>query len=105
MLFQVDMDKLAENLQKLQEDDLLQVVQIIHDNKTQESYTKNDVESKHLSHRRLSAVLTQADRRRIPCGSLHPSRQACGDALDFLGREGQVIWLMLLPSRSVLQYA
>ena len=40
------MDKLAENLQKLQEDDLLQVVQLIHDNKTQESYTKNDVESR-----------------------------------------------------------
>ncbi|KAI9733351.1 MAG: hypothetical protein M1834_003435 [Cirrosporium novae-zelandiae] len=40
----IDMDKLAENLQKLQEDDLLQVVQMVHDNKTPESYTKNDVE-------------------------------------------------------------
>lgn len=38
------MDKLAENLQRLTEDDLLQVVQMIHDHKTQESYTKNDVE-------------------------------------------------------------
>ncbi|KAI9875370.1 MAG: hypothetical protein M1830_008573 [Pleopsidium flavum] len=40
----IDMDKLAENLQKLGEDDLLQVVQMVHDNKTAETYTKNDVE-------------------------------------------------------------
>lgn len=38
------MDKLAENLQKLTEDNLLTVVQMIHDNKTEETYTKNDVD-------------------------------------------------------------
>ena len=38
------MEKLAENLQRLTEDDLLQVVQMIHDNKSPDSYTKNDVE-------------------------------------------------------------
>ena len=38
------MEKLAENLQKMQEDDLLLVVQMIHDNKSGESWTKNDVE-------------------------------------------------------------
>lgn len=38
------MDKLADGLQKLGEDDLLQVVQMVHDNKTSETYTKNDVE-------------------------------------------------------------
>lgn len=44
------MDKLAEGLQKLGEDDLLQVVQLVHDNKTPDSYTKNDYESMyHLS--------------------------------------------------------
>lgn len=42
----VDMEKLAEALPLLQEDDLLQVVQMVHDNKTEETYTKNDVESK-----------------------------------------------------------
>jgi transcription initiation factor IIF auxiliary subunit len=60
------MDKLADNLQKLQEDDLLQVVQLIHDNKSQESYTKNDVEgtlitfpsSFHTFSRRYSLVHT-----------------------------------------------
>jgi len=41
---QVDMDRLADGLVKLQEDDLLQVVQMIHDNKSDETYTKNDVE-------------------------------------------------------------
>ncbi|KAJ5678008.1 Transcription initiation factor TFIID subunit 14 [Penicillium maclennaniae] len=40
----VDMDKLADGLQKLNEDDLLQVVQMVHDNKSSDSYTKNDVE-------------------------------------------------------------
>jgi transcription initiation factor IIF auxiliary subunit len=39
------MDKLADGLQKLNEDDLLQVVQMVHDHKTPDSYTKNDVES------------------------------------------------------------
>lgn len=39
-----DMDKLAEGLQKLNEDDLLQVVQMVHDHKTEESWMRNDVE-------------------------------------------------------------
>ena len=42
------MEKLADNLQNLDEDDLLQVVQLVHDHKTQETYTKNDVDSKAL---------------------------------------------------------
>lgn len=41
----VDMEKLAEGLQGLGEDDLLQVVQMVHDGKTSDTYTKNDVES------------------------------------------------------------
>ena len=40
------MEKLADNLQKLGEDDLLQVVEMVHNNKTAETYTKNDVERK-----------------------------------------------------------
>jgi transcription initiation factor IIF auxiliary subunit len=45
----VDMDRLADGLQKLNEDDLLQVVQMVHDNKAPDSYTKNDVERKYFS--------------------------------------------------------
>ena len=45
----VDMEKLAEALPQLQEDDLLQVVQMVHDNKTEETYTKNDLESECLN--------------------------------------------------------
>ncbi|KAF2278658.1 putative Ran-specific GTPase-activating protein 1 [Westerdykella ornata] len=41
----VDMEKLADGLQRLTEDDLLHVVQLIHENKTADSYTKNDVEN------------------------------------------------------------
>lgn len=40
----IDMDKLADGLQKLGEDDLLQVVQMVHDNKSEESWMRNDVE-------------------------------------------------------------
>lgn len=43
------MDKLADGLQKLNEDDLLQVVQMVHDHKAADSYTKNDVERKFLN--------------------------------------------------------
>jgi len=42
----VDMEKLAEGLVKLQEDDLLHVVQMIHDNKSEDTYTKNDIDRK-----------------------------------------------------------
>ena len=38
------MDKLAENLQRMTEDDLLLIVQMIHDKKSPETMTKNDVE-------------------------------------------------------------
>jgi transcription initiation factor IIF auxiliary subunit len=38
------MEKLADALQKLEEDDLLKVVQMVHDHKTSETYVKNDVE-------------------------------------------------------------
>ena len=48
----VDMEKLAEALPQLQEDDLLQIVQMVHDNKTDDTYTKNDLESK-LYHARF----------------------------------------------------
>lgn len=39
------MEKLAEGLQRLGEEDLLNVVQLVHDHKTSDTYTKNDVES------------------------------------------------------------
>ena len=41
-----EMDRLAQGLQKLQEDDLLQVVRIVTDHKTPEMYVKNDLEGK-----------------------------------------------------------
>jgi transcription initiation factor IIF auxiliary subunit len=40
----IDMERLADGLVKLQEDDLLQVVQMIHDNKSEDTYTKNDID-------------------------------------------------------------
>lgn len=51
----VDMEKLAEALPQLGEEDLLQVVQMVHDNKSDETYTKNDVESE--CHQCLEGVM------------------------------------------------
>jgi transcription initiation factor IIF auxiliary subunit len=39
-----EMDRLAQGLQKLQEDDLLQVVRIVNEHKTPEMFVKNDLE-------------------------------------------------------------
>jgi transcription initiation factor IIF auxiliary subunit len=39
-----EMDRLAQGLQKLQEDDLLQIVRIVTEHKTPEMYVKNDLE-------------------------------------------------------------
>lgn len=51
------MDKLADGLQKLAEDDLLHVVQLVHDNKASDSYTKNDVERMFINFFSLSLSL------------------------------------------------
>jgi len=44
-----DMDRLAAGLQKLQEDDLLQLVRIVQENKTPDMYVKNDLEEGEFS--------------------------------------------------------
>ena len=40
----VDIDKLADGLQQLAEDDLLQIVQLVNNNKTDDMYVRNDLE-------------------------------------------------------------
>lgn len=45
------MEKLADSLQRLGEEDLLTVVQMVHENKTADTYTKNDVERMSISPR------------------------------------------------------
>lgn len=98
------MDKLADGLQKLNEDDLLQVVQMVHDNKAADSYTKNDVERKFLSipgvsrgDKRKSWLLLDIYSeqnanlssffysRRIPRGLVHSPRRVDQNALGFHG--------------------
>ena len=78
------MEKLAENLQKMGEDDLLVVVQMIHDNKSSESWTKNDVERKsHGAQLPRITNLIVSYRRRIPSRSLYPTRQPNSLPLGF----------------------
>jgi transcription initiation factor IIF auxiliary subunit len=83
----VDMEKLADGLQKLSEDDLLHVVTLVHDNKTSETYTKNDVESKLVRISYAKKALTN-HRRRVPCRSLHIARLAGQDAVGLHRRKG-----------------
>lgn len=74
----VDMEKLAEALPLLQEDDLLQVVQMVHDNKTDDTYTKNDVESKRL---RLCGVVSSAANFIFVDGEFHVDLYTLPDPL------------------------
>jgi transcription initiation factor IIF auxiliary subunit len=41
----VDIEKLGDLLQRMNEEDLLQVVQMVHDHKSADTYTKNDVDN------------------------------------------------------------
>ena len=83
------MEKLAENMQKMAEDDLLLVVQMIHDNKTADTWTKNDVdrESSIYMPKKSMSGLTNFRRRRISSRPLHPSRQPNTSALGLHERE------------------
>lgn len=88
----VDMEKLADGLQKLSEDDLLHVVTMVHDNKTSETYTKNDVESE--SSGRSPFELIDANgpiRRRVPRRPLHPARLARQDAVGLHSQQDRDI--------------
>lgn len=44
-----DYEKMADGLGKLSEDDLLHVIQLIHDNKSEDTYTKNDIDAGEFS--------------------------------------------------------
>lgn len=87
----INMEKLADGLQKLSEDDLLQVVTLIHDNKSADTYTKNDVESK------LSLVC-HGNRRVANCfldGEFHVDLYTLPDQLiqqlwDFTGQKTEL---------------
>lgn len=71
ILSKVDLEKLAEYLEQLQEDDLLQAIQMIHDNKTSDMYVKNDMEREFDNSREDS---TDEASGRGSCGSLYTLR-------------------------------
>lgn len=104
------MDKLADGLQKLGEDDLLQVVQMVHDHKAPDSYTKNDVERMSflptpcfLSRFDLRWMLTPLlpRRGRIPCRSLHTTRTSHQDVVGFYARKGRFVMICFVFSHLV----
>lgn len=75
------MDKLADGLQKLNEDDLLQVVQMVHDNKSADSYTKNDAESKPPLTIQDSQVSTETNLIPFIVGEFHVDLYTLPDSL------------------------
>lgn len=85
------MDKLADSLQKLNEDDLLQVVQMVHDHKAPDSYTKNDVEREYSPVRIPSATLTLFPSWRVPRGSVHLAGLVDQDALGVCPRPWSIL--------------
>ena len=99
------MDKLADGLQRLGEDDLLQVVQMVHDHKAPDSYTKNDTERRCPATTTTTTsgprVLSEEDRRRlmeIIEGEFHVDLYTLPDSLikmlwDFTQEKG-AIWLL-----------
>lgn len=96
----VDMEKLGENLVKLQEDDLLYVVQLIHDNKTDDTYTLNDPEGKKpTSGRRTNANVVS---RRISRRSIHASRSLHQDAPGLCQSKISLITNVLLYYQFIL---
>lgn len=98
------MEKLADGLQKLNEDDLLHVVTLIHDNKSNETYTKNDVESECFFFWSVWKKKVQADgvfcRRRVPRRLVHAARFAGQAAVGVHGlQDGAVSSCSRPPKR------
>ena len=85
------MEKLADNLQKLGEDDLLQVVEMVHNNKTAETYTKNDVERTSPTQEPQIQETNTITRGRISRRPIYPPRQSNPNALGFLRRKIGII--------------
>lgn len=74
-----DMDRLAEGLQKLGEDDLLQVVQMVHDHKDADSWMRNDVEGEF--ERFWEGMMLMRDSWGVSCGFVYAAGWAGEDAL------------------------
>ena len=75
------MDRLADSLQRLSEDDLLQVVQMVHEHKSSDSYTKNDVDGKSQSGQHLDACYRILNYLAIPAGEFHVDLYTLPDGL------------------------
>jgi len=86
------MEKLADSLQRLGEDDLLRVVEMVHDHKSPDTYTKNDVEREYirLSIKRDPKRLMKCHRGRISRGPLHPTRRSSHDVVGLLPAEALI---------------
>lgn len=82
------MEKLADALQKLEEDDLLKVVQMVHDHKTNETYVKNDVEREEFpgASGGHGLIFDGYCRGRVPCRPVHAPRTPRQDAMEVCSR-------------------
>ena len=91
-----DVEKMAEAIQKLGEDDLMHIIQLIHDHKSDDTYIINNVDGKSVPYRPAFTVLSPlslllADNldvvasRRILGGFIHHTRWPRQDALGLPG--------------------
>jgi hypothetical protein len=79
-----EMDRLAQGLQKLQEDDLLQVVRIVTEHKTPEMYVKNDLDGTILP----LVMQVLIGRGRVQPRSIYTRRPAFANSMGFHKAEG-----------------
>lgn len=87
----VDMEKLASGLEALGADDLLHIVQLIHENRTDDTYTKNDVESMLCISSLITdtRLTTHSHRRRISCRPHDTSRRAHQESLGLHSQQSR----------------
>ena len=77
-----DMDRLAQGLQKLGEDDLLQIVRLVNENKTSDMYVKNDLEGTNIPPSTLNCAMLMS-RGRVLYRFVYAWRPAFTDAVGF----------------------
>jgi hypothetical protein len=78
-----DMDRLAQGLQKLGEDDLLQIVRMVNENKTADMYVKNDLEGTAAHFPLRSLYLVLMGRGRVLYRFIYAWRPTFTDAVGF----------------------
>lgn len=96
-----DVEKMADALVKLEEDDLLQVIQLIHDHKNDDTYVQNNVDGESSQEDQGHPPGTAPDQLALTSGSTQAGEFSV-DLYSLPDNLGKMIWEYLV-SRSVLR--